>query len=269
MDNATALIPFEGARLVTAAIDGVPHVAMRPIVEHLGLDWSAQYRRIMRNEVLSTVAIMNTLERSHGRPDDMLMLPIGMLSGWLFGVRTSMVRPELRDLLLAYQRESFAALDAYWREGVAVNPRIRILPDDEPWHVTEQEMPIGSRFRDERERWEARTGAAFTYLTKRRLQAMEGHGDFTLSAGEMKTLISAGFDLRFVLHGERTLTTAERDRRDGYRLGTPEDREAINRHHEAIRLRASADTWDGSARPMLRFAGSDTVPYEQIGSDAG
>ena len=47
-------IPFYEDRLIVQlGEDGEIYVALRPIVEALGLDWSAQYRRVQRDPVLS------------------------------------------------------------------------------------------------------------------------------------------------------------------------------------------------------------------------
>jgi hypothetical protein len=53
--TATALVPvqFHGQTLVTTQHNGEPHVAMRPIVEAMGLDWQAQLQRIKRHPVLA------------------------------------------------------------------------------------------------------------------------------------------------------------------------------------------------------------------------
>lgn len=48
--TAIALVPvqFHGQTLVTTQHNGEPHIAMRPIVEAIGLNWKAQYDRIQR-----------------------------------------------------------------------------------------------------------------------------------------------------------------------------------------------------------------------------
>ena len=53
-------IPFHGTTIVATEIDGVPHVAVKPVCEAIGLDYSAQYRRIHR-QPWATVAMMTTV----------------------------------------------------------------------------------------------------------------------------------------------------------------------------------------------------------------
>lgn len=121
----TALVPFHGQQLLTIKDVDTIRVAMRPICEAIGLDWSAQFRRIERHPVLGpTVAMMATVAED-GKQRETITLPLDYLNGWLFGVDTNRVKPELRDRLIEYQRECFAALSAYWQQGVATNPRAR------------------------------------------------------------------------------------------------------------------------------------------------
>lgn len=53
----------------------------------------------------------------------MLCLPIGMLNGWLFGVDTKRIKPEVKPALVMYKKECYSALHDYWHTGAAINPR--------------------------------------------------------------------------------------------------------------------------------------------------
>ena len=120
-----ATVDFHGHALtvITGPV-GEHLVAMKPIVEAIGLQWEAQLKRIKRHPVMSQgVFIMNT--PSNGGDQQTTCLPLDMLNGWLFGVDASRVRPQIRDTLIQYQRECYAALAAYWQQGEAINPRKR------------------------------------------------------------------------------------------------------------------------------------------------
>lgn len=122
--TAIAKIDFHGHTLITAEHDSKPHVAMRPIVDAIGLDWDAQRQRIKRHPVLSTCAVIITSQLpGDTQRREVTFLPLSMLNGWLFGVDTNRVKPEIRDNLVMYQRECFDALAAYWQKGEAINPR--------------------------------------------------------------------------------------------------------------------------------------------------
>jgi hypothetical protein len=113
-------IPFyEDNLVVQLGEDGEIYVALRPIVESLGLDWSAQYRRIKRDPVLSeeiktiSVAVMATeiLKRGEGAKDH-ICLPKQFISGFLFGINANRVKKELRENVIKWQREAHLFLDA-------------------------------------------------------------------------------------------------------------------------------------------------------------
>src|SRR4029079_5827654 len=90
--------------------DGTVLVPLRPIAEALGLSWPAQTRRLRRDEVLAaevrSVAIMAT----EGYPREWLAIPLDLLPGWLFGLTTSKVRPELQQKITRDRRECFRVL---------------------------------------------------------------------------------------------------------------------------------------------------------------
>ena len=85
-------IPFHGTTIVATEIDGVPHVAVKPVCEAIGLDYSAQYRRIHR-QPWATVAMMTTVgadgknrgvrpDHSHTKKDrHSLILSDGQMKG--------------------------------------------------------------------------------------------------------------------------------------------------------------------------------------------
>jgi hypothetical protein len=99
------------------------YVPIRPVCDYLGIDWSAQYRRIGRETILAEsvqgVAITTTPSadgRGGGR-QEMLCLPLKFLPGWLFGISASRVKPELQEKILRYQRESYDVLWEAFQEG--------------------------------------------------------------------------------------------------------------------------------------------------------
>ncbi|TBV91293.1 hypothetical protein E0E53_21350 [Azotobacter chroococcum] len=113
-------VDFHGQTLaVITGPAGERLVAMKPICEAIGLDWKSQYSRIQRNQVLKEGMVIMTTP-SPGGEQETTCLPLDYLNGWLFGVDASRVKPEIRERLVQYQRECFAALAAYWQQGEAV-----------------------------------------------------------------------------------------------------------------------------------------------------
>lgn len=95
------------------------YVPIKPISDALGLDWSGQYQRIQRDAELSEVCELigvTTIksERRRGRPE-YLSVPLEFLAGWLFGVSTNRVKPELREKVRRYKLECYRVLHAHFQ----------------------------------------------------------------------------------------------------------------------------------------------------------
>jgi hypothetical protein len=103
-------VDFYGDAILAAqGDDDTIWVPLRPLSDHLGLNWSGARQRVNRDPVLSTaqgVCIIHT----PGGDQRMLCLPLDLIPGWLFGVTVSKVRPELQEKILRYQRECFRVL---------------------------------------------------------------------------------------------------------------------------------------------------------------
>jgi len=107
-------INFYGNEIFTVEKDGEHYVAMKPICEAIGIDWSSQLQRIKRHTILGQGVVIITIP-SNGGEQEMLMLPVKFLQGWLFTVNANRVKPEIKDRLLQYQRECFDVLNQYWQ----------------------------------------------------------------------------------------------------------------------------------------------------------
>ena len=108
-------IPFANTKIQAVEHNNELYVSMRPICKNIGLQWGAQYNRIMRDDIMREgVFIMKTA--SSGGYQDTVMLPLSLLNGWLFGVATNKVRAELREKLVQYKRDCYKALFNYWME---------------------------------------------------------------------------------------------------------------------------------------------------------
>ena len=103
-------VDFYGDELAAGELaDGTVLVPLRPICDALGLSWPAQTRRVERDPALAagrTIAVMATVQG----PRDMLCLPLKLLPGWLFGISSARVRPELRDKIVRYQQDAYEVL---------------------------------------------------------------------------------------------------------------------------------------------------------------
>jgi hypothetical protein len=117
-------IDFYGNEITTALVEiegqSVMYIPLRPICEYLGLSWSGQRERTIRDRVLSQEVALVRVTRSTatGGIPDSLCLPVDFLNGWLFGINASRVKPEHQEKVIRYQRECYRVL----RE--AFNPQL-------------------------------------------------------------------------------------------------------------------------------------------------
>ncbi|HAI1440630.1 TPA: phage antirepressor Ant, partial [Escherichia coli] len=118
----TSYVPFNGQQIITAMAAGVAYVAMRPIVENLGMSWGTQQQKLMKQLDKFNCIHMNMVA-ADGKLRKLLCLPLKKLNGWLFSINPEKVRADIRDKLIQYQEECFTVLHDYWTKGHVVNPR--------------------------------------------------------------------------------------------------------------------------------------------------
>jgi hypothetical protein len=114
-NNTLVSVNFNNQTLTAVLVNDIPHVALKPICENLGIDWEGQRQKIARHPVLNQVACMIKATSATGADGksymvEMLMLPIKFLNGWLFGIDSSRVKSEAKEAVIKYQRECFEVL---------------------------------------------------------------------------------------------------------------------------------------------------------------
>jgi P22_AR N-terminal domain/ORF6C domain len=126
---------FHGDLLVVALveIDGERQavVPLRQFCDYLGIDWSAQRQRLVRDEVLAAemlriVVTNEQLPRKRGyynRP--VICLPLDLLPGWLFNISPTRVKPTLQEKVQRYRRLCYRALWRAFQRG-------ELFPVEEP-----------------------------------------------------------------------------------------------------------------------------------------
>jgi cob(I)alamin adenosyltransferase len=110
MQQSIISVQFNNQSLLATMVNDVPHVALKPICENLGIDWDSQRKRIERHPVLNSTTVMITAVAQDGKLREMLMMPIKFLNGWLFGIDASRVKAEAKEAVIKYQRECFEVL---------------------------------------------------------------------------------------------------------------------------------------------------------------
>ncbi|AVX04246.1 antirepressor protein ant [Maritalea myrionectae] len=111
---------FHGDQITTFELDGQPHVAMRPIVENLGLSWGGQRDKIRAQSNKFNCTDIRTTGRN-GNYIKMLSIPIKKLNLWLASINPNKIKDkQKRQRIELYQEESAEALYSYWHQGIAI-----------------------------------------------------------------------------------------------------------------------------------------------------
>ena len=71
--NTAFLVPFANGELTLIDCNGEPYVAMKPVVEGMGLTWKTQYRKIVQR--FNSVMVEMTTTGKDGKQYSMLCLP--------------------------------------------------------------------------------------------------------------------------------------------------------------------------------------------------
>lgn len=105
----------------TVLVDGQPQIVLKPAIEELGLDYSTQVRKLKAR----SWAVMGTAPTtgSDGKTYDMTVVPVRTFLMLLATVNENRVAYLQRSTLIAFQNETADAIEAYWTEGGAINPR--------------------------------------------------------------------------------------------------------------------------------------------------
>ena len=118
-------IIFHGKPIIVIRLpDGRPGVVLRGICENLQLGTAAQVERIKRTEVISDDLVYVQVE-TEGGFQKMVALVLHAIPFWLAGINPSRTSPEMRPIILAYQREVVDVLYAW-----ASTPKATTAPTD-------------------------------------------------------------------------------------------------------------------------------------------
>jgi len=120
---------FENSELqIVREQSGRVLVAMKPVVDALGLDWKSQHRNISEDPVLNSTMVIMTTVGADGKDREMFCLPLDYLNGWLFKINANRYRGDARrETIIRYQRECYRVLADHFlpnRKQIASEPNI-------------------------------------------------------------------------------------------------------------------------------------------------
>lgn len=112
--NRVMTVGFAGKELYAFEMGGIIFVALKPIVEGMGLDWSAQFRKVQRMPILAEGVAKMAMPFGPGNGQPMICLRMNLIHGWLLTINSTQVRAELRGVVEMYQRECYDVLYAHF-----------------------------------------------------------------------------------------------------------------------------------------------------------
>jgi len=119
-NTALVAIDFHGDQIVTFQKGGEPFVAMRRVVENIGLAWQSQHIKLREQADRFNCHDMVTVG-ADGKSREMLAMPVAKLPLWLATINPNKITdPAKRQKVEWYQSESAIVLHDYWTKGVAV-----------------------------------------------------------------------------------------------------------------------------------------------------
>ncbi|MGW4426396.1 phage antirepressor N-terminal domain-containing protein [Streptosporangium sp. NPDC004631] len=114
-------VPFHGSLLHTALNShGEPAVILKPTVESMGLDYSAQLQKLRRKSWAVVGETPTT--GADGKTYKMTIVDLDTWSMLLANIDERRVSDAVRPLVIRYQRESARVLREYWTRGAVPAP---------------------------------------------------------------------------------------------------------------------------------------------------
>lgn len=115
-------IPFHGDDLPVIDVDGKPEVVLKPVIEGLGIDYWKQVEKLRRRSWAVT-HLRGVQLPDQGQRREMVTCDIRTFLMLLATIDETRVGKDVAPKLITYQAEVADAIEAYWTQGGAINPR--------------------------------------------------------------------------------------------------------------------------------------------------
>lgn len=115
-ERVKKFLTFNGRTITFMNYNGEYFIAIRPIIEALGIGYTQQYKAVKRHAFFGRVLTVQTMHDAQNRLQKMVALPERYVYGWIFQIRSN--NPELVN----YQAECCDLLYNYFH-GTITNRR--------------------------------------------------------------------------------------------------------------------------------------------------
>lgn len=129
-------VNFRGDDLYGFENDDGIFVALKPIVESMGMDWNGQYQRVKRDPILAEGMCVMHIPFGRGGAQEAVCLKMDLVNGWLFTIDSGRIKDEaVREKVIIYQRECYGVLFKHFYKGAQEDPLV--IEDHEQPHEPE------------------------------------------------------------------------------------------------------------------------------------
>lgn len=113
MKNQTKkFLEFNGKNIYFLAVDGQYWIALKPIVEALGVNWNRQFQNLKEDENLKAAYAIQQMQAPDNQLRNYVCLPEFFIYGWIFQIQSQ--SPEL----LKYKWECYRVLYEYFHGAI-------------------------------------------------------------------------------------------------------------------------------------------------------
>ena len=126
-------------------------VAVKPVCEILGVDFSAQRSKLKEHPVFGSTMVLSTTVGADGKDREMVCIPLRFFPGWLFSINPDNVKEDAREKLMEYQLKCNDVLYDYFfsrvdfsRKKEVVVARAKDTCDEklEQLHIAKSELKV-------------------------------------------------------------------------------------------------------------------------------
>lgn len=112
--STTNVAIINGISLQVVADEREQLVAVKPVCEILGVNYTTQVEKLKSHPIFGSVIPLRGTTGADGKTYQMLCIPLQFFPGWLFSINPDNVREEARERLIEYQLECNKVLFDYF-----------------------------------------------------------------------------------------------------------------------------------------------------------
>lgn len=167
--NTTSVAIVNGISLQVVASEREQLVAVKPVCEILGVNYTTQVEKLKAHPIFGSVIPLRGTTGADGKTYQMLCIPLQFFPGWLFSINPDNVKEEARENLIKYQLECnkvlfdffFSRVDFSRKKEVAVTKAKEICDEKaEQLQIAKSELKVAQNQLDKAlaltfEQWQA------------------------------------------------------------------------------------------------------------------